>query len=181
MLNCAVTILLSKKLISKIGLDFTQNLLNIFISHSKKLYGVEFIVYNVHALCHLPEEVKQYGPLDCFSAFPFENYFGEIKNLIRSPHKPLQQICRRLHEISFSDVHLHKNAEISLMHFMQHTTGPLLSGLKINNQYKKLIYKKCLFCISGYSLCRIHIYLQMKIKLFELKILLQIQKITHFC
>lgn len=109
-------------------------------------------MYNVHAFCHLPEEVKQYGPLDCFSTFPFENYFSEIKNLIRSSHKPFQQICRKLHEILFSDVHLHKNAEISLMHFMQHTTGPLLSGLNIHKQYKKLIYKKCLFCISGYSL-----------------------------
>lgn len=150
LLNCAITILLSKKLISKIGLDFTRNLLNIFISHSKKIYDVEFVVYNVHTLCHLSYEVENCNPLDSFLAFPFENYFGEIKALIRSLHKPLQQICRRLHEISFSDVQL--NRERSLIHFMQHKTGSLLSGLRICKQYKKLVYKKCIFCISNYSL-----------------------------
>lgn len=35
---------------------------------------------------------------------------------------------------------------------MQHTIGSLLSGLRICKQYKKLVYKKCIFCISSYSL-----------------------------
>lgn len=51
LLNCAITILLSKKYILQFGLNFTRNLLNLFvINHSKKIYGVEFLVYNTCTL-----------------------------------------------------------------------------------------------------------------------------------
>lgn len=116
LLNCAITILLSKKHILHFGLDFTRNLLNFFINHSKKIYGMDFFVYNVHVLCHLPDDVQKYGPLDMFSTFPFENYFAEIKALVRSPHKPLQQICRRLHKTSLLGVQVTEKRVINIFY-----------------------------------------------------------------
>lgn len=150
LLNCAITILLSEKYILQFGLDFTRNLLNLFVNHSKKIYGVEFLVYNVHALCHLPDDVQKYGPLNVFSAFPFENYFAEIKALVRSAHKPLQQICNRLHETSLLGVQI--TEEMSLIHFMEHIEGPLLHRVPVYKQYKKISFKDCMFSISNYSL-----------------------------
>ena len=41
-----------------------------------------------------------YGCLDMFSAFPFENYFQEMKKMLRKSAQPLQQLHRRLIEKS---------------------------------------------------------------------------------
>ena len=43
--------------------------------------------------------MKQFGCLDNFSCFPFENKLGELKKLVRKPQFPLQQLVRRLCEI----------------------------------------------------------------------------------
>ena len=40
----------------------------------------------------------KHGPLDKFNAFPFENYLGAIKKMLRTPNKPLIQLCRHLEE-----------------------------------------------------------------------------------
>ena len=37
------------------------------VENMKSLYGQEMMVYNVHALVHLAEDVKLHGPLDNFS------------------------------------------------------------------------------------------------------------------
>lgn len=75
-----------------------------FISHGQKLYGSEFAIYNIHVLSHLPDDFLNFGALDNFSAFPFENYLGNIKNLVRSSQKPLQQICRRIIELDSQSI-----------------------------------------------------------------------------
>ena len=51
-------------------------------------------MYSVHGLIHIAEDVKRFGPLDSYSAFPFENYLGHLKQLLRKPQSPLQQIRR---------------------------------------------------------------------------------------
>lgn len=118
--HCAVTILLSEYHINALGVNFAEKMLNIFIEHSKKIYGIEFLVYNVHVLCHLVDDVKKYGPLDMISAFPFENYFAKVKSLVRSPHKPLEQIYRRLHELIHSD-HDKNRSDQNVIHFIYNT------------------------------------------------------------
>jgi len=69
-----------------------------FISHASKLYGDETLVYNMHCLCHLSADAKRFGELDSFSAFPFENFLGCIKYLLKKKSQPLPQICRRIAE-----------------------------------------------------------------------------------
>ncbi|GAA6081499.1 uncharacterized protein LOC113076649 isoform X1 [Tachysurus ichikawai] len=44
------------------------------------LYGEEFLVYNIHGLVHLSEDVKIHGNLDLISGFPFENF--KNKNIL---------------------------------------------------------------------------------------------------
>lgn len=75
LLHCAITIILSAYHIKHVGLSLPRKLLTTFVSHSKEIYGIEFLVYNVHSLCHLTDDVQRYGPLDNFSAFPFESNF----------------------------------------------------------------------------------------------------------
>lgn len=98
MLSVSIKILVSK--LHHINLnDVAGNILSHFVQHCADLYGREFVVYNVHSLYHLHLDCKMYGPLDLFSAWPFENYLGTLKSLVRSSKQPLQQIQRRVYEL----------------------------------------------------------------------------------
>ncbi|KER32571.1 hypothetical protein T265_12795, partial [Opisthorchis viverrini] len=49
-------------------------------------------------LLHLPDDVSSHGPLDKFSAFPYESYMFALKRLVQSPTYPVRQIYKRLQE-----------------------------------------------------------------------------------
>lgn len=69
-----------------------------FVADSQKIYGKDFIVYNVHSLLHLCDEVKLHGNINNFTCFPFENYLGTLKSKVHSKKFCLQQIHRRIEE-----------------------------------------------------------------------------------
>ncbi|KER25020.1 LOW QUALITY PROTEIN: hypothetical protein T265_14288, partial [Opisthorchis viverrini] len=56
------------------------------------------MVYNVHCLLHLPDDVSSHGPLDNFSAFPYGSYMFTLKRLVQSLTYPVRQIYKRLQE-----------------------------------------------------------------------------------
>lgn len=56
------------------------------------------MIYNVHSLIHLAEECLHHGPLDAFSAFPFESYLGKLTRMLRTTSAPLAQLSRRIFE-----------------------------------------------------------------------------------
>lgn len=72
--------------------EFARKLLVYFVKSFEQIYGSEFISYNFHSLIHLPDDYNRFGPLDCCSAFPFENFMKELKNMLRKNEKPLQQV-----------------------------------------------------------------------------------------
>lgn len=137
-LHVAMRILLSKNL-SDSYLDYAEQLLVYFVSQCKRIYGAEFMVYNIHALVHLSDDVRRFGPLDTISAFPFESYLGKIKRLLRSPNKPLQQLGKRVIEkrkLSLVSPKLNKNTVSLLTPVIStaHSNGPDLScnGIQYN-------------------------------------------------
>ena len=77
-------------------LQFAKELLPLLVSDFPKLYGDETVVYNIHGLIHLADDVERFGPLENFSAFVFESFLGRLKRLVRRPNYPLQQVIRRL-------------------------------------------------------------------------------------
>lgn len=52
-----------------------------------------------------------YGPLESFSCFPYENYLGKIKRLVRGKRLPLQQITNRITELDSSFLNCSIKAE----------------------------------------------------------------------
>lgn len=97
-LCCAVTILASPKR-CMVRCDDAERLLREFVMEAGGLYGEGIYVYNIHSLVHLAQDARKFGPLDSFSAFPFENFLGQMKKLLKSPSLPLQQIVRRISEL----------------------------------------------------------------------------------
>jgi hypothetical protein len=79
--------------------DYAKQLMISFVQHFAALYGNENIVYNVHNLIHLVDDVKLFGCIDNISGFPFENYLHTLKKLVRKPQYPVAQVVRRLSEI----------------------------------------------------------------------------------
>lgn len=108
-LHVCLTILSNSKFHSYI--DYADSLFKYFVKTFGILYGKDNISHNVHNLLHLCNDVKYFGPLEQFSAFPFENYMQTILKHIRKSEKPLEQIILRkfeenntLNENTFKDL-----------------------------------------------------------------------------
>jgi len=91
--SVAMTILLSHQLCGQVC-SYAKQLLVVFVENMKALYGKEMIVYNVDGLIHLADDARNFGPLDNFSSFPFDNTLKVIKKLIHKPNFPLQQLAK---------------------------------------------------------------------------------------
>lgn len=150
LLHCAITILISKKHISKFTCGFADELLKIFVNHCENIYGLEFYVYNIHMLSHLSNDVERFGPLDEFSAFVFESYLGQLKQTIKSPNKPLQQIYRRLKELSVT-TNKCLTTKSSLLYELEHIFGPLSTTGFHYKQFKKLRFEFFTLTIKRHS------------------------------
>ena len=96
--NVAMSILVSPTL-SSTHIMYAKDLLIFFVLEGKRLYGKEFMVFNVHSLIHLADDVSKHGPLDSFSAFPYENFLQKLKKMVRSGKNPMTQIVKRIYEI----------------------------------------------------------------------------------
>ncbi|KYN01715.1 hypothetical protein ALC62_07489, partial [Cyphomyrmex costatus] len=76
--------------------------LNRFFQILPLLYGLQSQVLNMHNLIHIPDDTTNMNcNLNLITSFPFESYLGQMRKLIRTPNKPLEQICRRLEEKKF--------------------------------------------------------------------------------
>lgn len=134
-LHFAISILVSKKLCSQeCHLVYSQELLQHFVSTFKVIYGEHHVSHNIHGLLHIVDDVRNFGFLDTFSTFAFENYMQKLKS--KKYDKPLQQIGRRLQEIETNcgtDLHNNFNEKQSYV-LNVHTNGPLLEGC-VDPQY----------------------------------------------
>jgi hypothetical protein len=100
-LSVAINILLSTSLSQKDEYKtFAHELLIYFVQTSRRLYGDQFLVYNVHSLIHLRREVELFGKLDNSSAFIFENFMQRLKRMVRSGRNPLVQVSQRIKEFN---------------------------------------------------------------------------------
>ncbi|XP_075145966.1 uncharacterized protein LOC142222023 isoform X1 [Haematobia irritans] len=90
LLHVAYRILLLSPCNAKI--EQAQQILNNFVEIFPVVYGRSSVSYNVHSLLHLPECVKQFGNLNDFSAYCFENFMQIIKRSVRMSRHVIQQI-----------------------------------------------------------------------------------------
>lgn len=82
---CVIRIVLSKHHIETVRISLPREFLKLFVTHSNRVCGTEFLVYNVHFLLHLADDAENFGVLDNISFFPFENYLGHLKSLVQAP------------------------------------------------------------------------------------------------
>ena len=89
------------------NVTLSKRLLISFVKLARRYYGKKFLVYNVHNLIHIADDVERFGlSLTELSAFPFENYLQTLKGYVRGRRNPLSEIIRRREE--FQSAHLTK-------------------------------------------------------------------------
>ena len=114
---------------------FANDLLVDFVKQCFVMYGPSFVVYNVHALVHLAADVQKFGPLDSFSAFPFENELQGLKRMVRSGNMPLSQIIRRTCEKRQFTQMLNHPVDTKVL--SEHFEGPCPEGFEMARQFSK--------------------------------------------
>lgn len=116
------------------------------------IWGAHFPSYNVHALSHLVEECRQHGALDTFSAYPYENYLGVLKSLLRSKYKPLEQLVNRDRERNGLLTQLKQHmqpGDVNLMHPNNVDPDEEVKG----RQYTKIVIGKTFLEITERNNC----------------------------
>ncbi|KAB0790109.1 hypothetical protein PPYR_15576, partial [Photinus pyralis] len=154
LLHVAISIAVSPYLLAIHNSTVVSELLNMFVKHVEQIYGIEYYVYNVHYLSHVSDDIQSYGCLDNYSAFPFENYLGQLKQLVRTPNRPLAQLCRRLHEMSFNNISK-PIVNPDIVYKFEHFNGPLPPTSVINDnyrQYKKIHWKDITISVKSHSI-----------------------------
>lgn len=94
LLHCSIYILSSRSLIA-VHRESARKFIRLFIEHSVRIYGLAFVVYNVHSLLHLVDDCDVDTILEELSAFKFENKLKSIKETLKSGLHQLQQLARR--------------------------------------------------------------------------------------
>lgn len=88
-----------------------------YVEEYINIYGEHSITSNVHNVCHVAHDVRRFGILSTFDAYPFENCLRVLKLKLSSCKKPLEQISRRISEIqetihSSDNIQSYKNPNI---------------------------------------------------------------------
>lgn len=136
LLSVSIRLLLSQNIYS-FSHDYIRKLLHTFVQNFSNIYGKFVLSYNVHNLLHIVDDYAQFGPLDQVSCFPFENFLGNLKKMVRKPTNPLAQILRRVKEKNTCSNKTIMKDSNSLGNKKQHFGGPLPSGYEIFDQFKQ--------------------------------------------
>ncbi|CAG9762680.1 unnamed protein product [Ceutorhynchus assimilis] len=143
-LHVAVIILSSSKLLKFI--DYAEKLLIYFVETFIILYGEENASHNVHNLLHIVDDVRIFGPLDNFSAFPFENHMQTLKKFVRKQNQPLQQLVHRKRELdNLVNINSNKRGNNKLKCFpcggKLHSAGPIPDDLQVVTQFEEVKFE----------------------------------------
>lgn len=135
--------LLSREDISGAIVHARQYLIS-FIQSFGDIYGTNNLVYNIHNLCHITDDAENFGKLDSFSAYAFENHLGHLKTLLRKPDHALRQIINRIFEKKMTDEIVIEFNQLELKEEHHHGPTMNLNG----NQYIKIVCNFALFQIG---------------------------------
>lgn len=130
--------ILCSKIISKDQIQHSQDLMVYFVKSFTELYGKEYISHNIHNLLHISKDVYNFGDLNSFSAFPFENYMQCLKKHIRKFERPIPQLMRRISEQE-QLIENSISSRISHIPVKEHNAGPLVGNVH-DPQFQEYVF-----------------------------------------
>lgn len=156
-LSLSMIILLSPKFSLRYK-EHARELLIHFVKTTQSLYGTHFLTHNFHALIHIADDVDTFGPLDNCSSFKYENFLQFFKNRVRKSEKPLQQVVKRLTEMSNANVWFQTTSSSSSntthpSFSRKHRSGPTLSTTLISKQFQEVHFSSFKLSLSQSDSC----------------------------
>lgn len=137
------TRLLSDPTTTPVAIEMAQKLLEQFVLDFSKYYGYER-TYVVHTLLHFTKYVQMYGPLYSFSSYVFENYYREVKRLIRAKnHKALVQIRNRIMEHGYLEVKVKERQGLQSFQKEENDVALFNELVALNTVFKVFNKKDC--------------------------------------
>ena len=122
--------------------NLAENLLEKFLATFGTLYDKRFMTLNFHLLLHLPDNVRQLGPLWAYSCFPFEDANGFLLKLVKgtqSVHSQLVDTMSIMHGIPYLEKTVVKDG--SEVHH-------LLTKMKTSDSKRKTQLGKDIFALG---------------------------------
>lgn len=90
-----MVLLLSSEEVSEQDILNASSLIEIFQKTLQDEFGPASMTFSVHALKHLPEQVRGFGPLWKHSAFSFESVFGQLSRFVTGTANEAKLMVRR--------------------------------------------------------------------------------------
>ncbi len=81
-----------KTKITKNDIAYVEKLLRKFVDWTEQLYGKQFITIKIHQLIHIPDALRNYGPLRNISAYPFEDLNGDLIDKNTATNHPIEHL-----------------------------------------------------------------------------------------
>lgn len=128
-------------------LNTADKLLGMYVRDFQKYY-TRNIAYNVHNLLHIVECAREFGRVDGFSAYKFENAIRKLQFLVHSHTNVFSQIRNRLEERK--NVGLVSESEKRTIYLMAKGKRNSFYRLEIKNDPGKMDYKyACVVGVAG--------------------------------
>jgi hypothetical protein len=124
MLLVQATYIMLQDSISPSDLDTCEKMIVQFVVMFPALYAERYATLNVHQLLHLPQCVRDLGPLWCYSCFPFEDANGQLMKMFHGTQFVDRQIVNAVSAMQ-------RIPELYHMNLLHHPDAHLLY-LKLN-------------------------------------------------
>ncbi|KAK3925108.1 D-alanine--D-alanine ligase [Frankliniella fusca] len=85
--------LLSSDVVSEEDIQNAEKLLHVFVSQMADFYNVNVLTMNFHVLLHIPQVVRDLGPMWVYTCFPLEDLNGIVLNLVHGTRWADRQIA----------------------------------------------------------------------------------------
>lgn len=121
-----------------------------FCTKFEDLYDSEIEpIFNTHSIYHLVQDAVQRNenPED-INCFMFENYLGQIKKMIRTPNKPLSQVCKRLAEVK-DNVTIIKDSYSQEFSLIYEKCGLIIKAIKYKDMHISKLRKDSFILLSN--------------------------------
>ena len=119
--------------------DYAEGLAKWFMRECETVWGQEFLVYTVHALVHLPNDVRRFGRLEKFSCFWGENFLHFLGKNCRGSRFSLQQVVKRVLERNVTlGLQVDEQKSTALFSKPQAIPNILTEGVEISGCFQKV-------------------------------------------
>lgn len=135
----------------------------------------------MHGLLHLTNDVRRFGNVDSYSAFPYESNMSIFRKYCRKPSLPLQQFFNRMREIEMHGTINNRDNDSSVRVSMPYNNGdsfPRYRKIQFNNIHLNIgLRDSCCILQNGFICIVFDIIIRNSSYLLQVKNFVQVENV----